>query len=113
MSLLLSRFNEQENSEVTIITGVQPRPEEAHNMPYAPAVYVEAPAGFLFLAGCTASPLYHKHPHVPEEHVLTDDIREQTRRALATLQIILDSKGLTWRHVVKLTKYLPDLAAME
>jgi hypothetical protein len=25
---LVSRFNEQENSEVTIITGVQPRPEE-------------------------------------------------------------------------------------
>ena len=78
-------------------------------MPYAPAVYVEAPAGFLFLAGCTASPLYHKHPHVPEEHVLPDDIREQTRRALANIKIILDSKGLTWRHVVKVTKYLTDM----
>jgi enamine deaminase RidA (YjgF/YER057c/UK114 family) len=98
---------------VTIITGVQPRPEEAHNMPYAPAVYVEAPAGFLFLAGCTASPLYHKHPHVPEEHVLPDDIREQTRRALANIKIILDSKGLTWRHVVKLTKYLTDMREMD
>src|SRR5258707_13828700 len=106
-------FNEQENSEVTIITGVQPRPEEAHNMPYAPAVYVEAQAGFLFLAGCTASPLYRKHPHVPEEHVLPDDIREQTRRALANIKIILDSKGLTWRHVVKLTKYLTDMREMD
>src|SRR5258708_17938970 len=86
-------FNEQENSEVTIITGVQPRPEEAHNMPYAPAVYVEAPAGFLFLAGCTASPLYHKHPHVPEEHTLPHDIREHTRRPPATPQILLDNQG--------------------
>lgn len=113
MPLRPSRLNKQENSEVTIITGVQPRPEEAHNMPYAPAVYVEAPAGFLFLAGCTASPLYHKHPHVPEEHVLPDDIREQTRRALANIKIILDSKGLTWRHVVKLTKYLTDMREMD
>jgi enamine deaminase RidA (YjgF/YER057c/UK114 family) len=50
---------------------------------------------------------------VPEEHVLPDDIREQTRRALANIKIILDSKGLTWRHVVKLTKYLTDMREMD
>src|SRR5258708_14924696 len=81
-------FNEQENSEVTIITGVHPRPEEAHNMPYAPAVYVDAPAGLLFLAGRPASPLYHKHPHVPEEHLLPRHIPAHTRRALANLHTI-------------------------
>lgn len=98
---------------MTIITGYQPRPEEAEHMPYAPAVYVEAPAGFLFLSGCTASPLYHAHPHIPEEHVLPDDIREQTRMALANIKIILDGKGLNWRHVVKLTKYLTDMREMD
>ena len=67
----------------------------------------------LFLAGCTASPLYHKHPHVPEEHVLPDDIKEQTRRALANIKIILDSHNLTWRNVVKLTKYLTDMREMD
>jgi len=98
---------------MTRITELHPRPEEAHNMPYAPAVYVEGAAGFLFIAGATASPLYHKHPHVPEEHELPSDIREQTRRALANIKIILDSKNLTWRNVVKLTKYLTDMRDMD
>jgi enamine deaminase RidA (YjgF/YER057c/UK114 family) len=99
--------------EMAVISEVHPRPEEAHNMPYAPAIYVEGAAGFLFIAGATASPLYHRHPHVPEEHVLPNDIKEQTRRALANIKMILDAKGLTWRHVVKLTKYLTDMREMD
>lgn len=97
----------------TTIDAVHPRPEEAHNMPYAPAVFVQGAAGFLFIAGATASPLYHKHPHVPEEHVLPNDIRDQTRLALANIKMVLDAKGLTWRHVVKLTKYVTDMRDMD
>jgi 2-iminobutanoate/2-iminopropanoate deaminase len=73
-------------------------------MHYAPGVYVEGAAGLLFIAGATASPLYHRNPPVPEEHVLPDDFKEQTRRALANIKLVLDAKGLTWRHVVKITK---------
>ena len=77
------------------IETVQPRPEEAATMPYAPAVSVETPAELVFISGATSSPLYHKHPHVPEEHVQPDDIREQTRRAMENIKMVLDHKKLT------------------
>jgi 2-iminobutanoate/2-iminopropanoate deaminase len=98
---------------MTKISQVHPKPEEAANMAYAPAVEVLEPGGFLFIAGATASPLYHKHPHVPEEHVLPHDMKEQTRRALANIKMVLDAKGLTWRDVVKITKYVTDMRDMD
>jgi enamine deaminase RidA (YjgF/YER057c/UK114 family) len=91
------------------IQAVQPRPEQSASMPYAPAVSVQTPAEFIFISGATASPLYHQHPHVAEEHIQPDDIREQTRRAMENIKIVLDHKGLTWQNVVKVTKYLTDM----
>jgi len=91
------------------IETIQPLPTQAATMPYAPAVSVLMPAELIFLSGATASPLYHRHPHVPEEHVQPDDIREQTRRAMENIKIVLDYKGLDWRNVIKVTKYLTDM----
>lgn len=91
------------------IKAVQPKPEEAATMPYAPAVSLETPAELIFISGATSSPLYHQHPHVAAEHVQPDDIREQTRRAMENIKIVLDHKGLTWRNVVKVTKFLTDM----
>src|SRR3974377_1460421 len=98
---------------MTKIAAVQPRPEEAATMPYAPAVSVETPAELLFISGATSSPLYHTHPHVPQEHIQPDDIREQTRRAMENIKLVLDHKKLTWRNVVKVTKYLTDLREID
>jgi 2-iminobutanoate/2-iminopropanoate deaminase len=91
------------------IEAVHPQPERADEMPYAPAIEVSGAGTILFLSGATASPLYHAHPHRPEEHVLPDDIAEQTRRCLRSIQSVLAVRGLTWRHVVKVTKYLTDM----
>ena len=91
------------------IEAVRPKPEQARTMPYAPAVSVQTPAQFIFISGATSSPLYHQHPHVAQEHVQPDDIREQTRRAMENIQIVLDHKGLAWRNVIKFTKYLTDM----
>jgi 2-iminobutanoate/2-iminopropanoate deaminase/2-aminomuconate deaminase len=91
------------------ISEVHPQPDRASEMPYAPAIEVTGANQILFLSGATASPLYHQHPHVKEEHDLPDDIEEQTRRAMASIQSVLDAKGLTWRNVVKVTKYLTDM----
>ena len=88
---------------------VHPDPDRASEMPYAPAIEVTGASQIVFLSGATASPLYHQHPHVREEHVLPDDIDEQTHRAMASIQWILESKGLTWRNIVKVTKYLTDI----
>jgi enamine deaminase RidA (YjgF/YER057c/UK114 family) len=91
------------------IAEVHPQPERAAEMPYAPAIEVTGANQMLFLSGATASPLYHQHPHVKEEHVLPDDIEEQTRRAMQSIGSVLDAKGLSWRSVVKVTKYLTDM----
>ena len=66
-------------SDTVRIEEVHPKPEQAQYMPYAPAISVEGPVETLYLSGSTASPLYHQHPHVPEEHVLPSDIKDQTR----------------------------------
>lgn len=91
------------------IEEVHPNPDRADEMPYAPAIEVSGADRILFISGATASPLYHQHPHVQEEHVLPDDIEEQTRRAMESIQSVLDAKGLGWRNVVKITKYLTDM----
>jgi 2-iminobutanoate/2-iminopropanoate deaminase/2-aminomuconate deaminase len=88
---------------------VHPQPDRAAEMPYAPGVEIREPSLLLFLSGATASPLYHEHPHIPEEHVHPDDIAEQTRRALASIKSVLDLRGMTWRNVVKITYYLTDM----
>lgn len=88
---------------------VHPQPDRAAEMPYAPAVEIREPSVLLFLSGATASPLYHEHPHLPADHVLPDDIKEQTRRCLASIKSVLDTRGMTWRNVVKVTKYVTDM----
>ena len=40
---------------------VHPKPEQAHTMPYAPAVHIVGACDLMFLSGATPSPLYHKH----------------------------------------------------
>jgi len=91
------------------IATIHPKPEEAETMPYAPAVYVPPGTHMYFISGATASPLYHQHPHVPEEHNLPDDIKEQTRMCMENIKMILDKEGLKWTDIVKVTKYLTDM----
>ena len=93
---------------MTSIEPIHPDPSQSEMMPYSPSIRVQGGADMLFVSGSTALPLYHSHPHVHEEHVLPDDIREQTRRAMNDIKLSLDACGLTWRNVVKVTKFLCD-----
>lgn len=90
------------------IRQIQPEPEKASWLPFAPAIEVTTPGTLIFLSGATAIPLYHQHPHVPEEVRLPDDVGAQTHAALKNIQRVLDERDLTWRHVVKITEYLTD-----
>lgn len=92
---------------------IHTEPARVADMPYAPAIRVEAPGDLLFVSGATPSPLYHKHPHDWSEHDHPNDIREQTRRAMRTIQSILEHEGLTWTDVVKITKFLTDMREIE
>jgi 2-iminobutanoate/2-iminopropanoate deaminase len=91
------------------LEAVHPKPEEAHRMPYAPAVRIVGACDLMFISGATASPLYHDHPHRDEEHVHPHSIEQQTRNAMAAIKLILDDVGATWKDVVKVTKYLTDI----
>ena len=75
------------------IEEIQTIPERRVDMPYAPAIRVEAPRDLLFISGATPSPLYHKHPHQLHEHDHPVSIKEQTRRAMETIKTILDLSG--------------------
>jgi enamine deaminase RidA (YjgF/YER057c/UK114 family) len=92
---------------------IQTIPERIGDMPYAPAIRVEAPGDLLFLSGATPSPLYHKHPHELHEHQHPVGIEEQTRLAMENIKTILDHEGLRWSDVVKVTKYLTDMRDMD
>jgi 2-aminomuconate deaminase len=96
-----------------LIGEIQTEPERAVDMPYAPAIRVEAPGDLLFISGATPSPLYHKHPHELHEHDHPVRIEDQTRRAMETIRSILAHQGLTWTDVVKVTKYLTDMRDMD
>ncbi len=92
---------------------IQTRPERVKDMPYAPAIRVEAPGDLLFISGATPSPLYHKHPHELHEHNHPVGIADQTRLAMENIKTILDHQGLCWTDVVKVTKYLTDMRDMD
>ena len=91
------------------INSIHPDPSQADKLPYSPSVYIQGGGDLLFISGSTAIPLYHSHPHVHEEHILPDDIREQTRRAMDDIKLSLDACNIDWNNVVKVTKYLTDM----
>ena len=91
---------------------IQTEPERYRDMPYAPAIRVEG-GNLLFISGATPSPLYHKHPHVLSDHEHPNHIKDQVRRAMNTVQSILQHEGLAWTDVIKMTKYLTDMRDMD
>src|SRR5712664_3633322 len=55
-------------------------------MPYAPAIKVKG-GTTVYLAGVTAAPVYHHHPHRPEEfNNMPRDMEGQARAALDNLK---------------------------
>lgn len=79
-------------------------------MPYAPAIKVTG-GTTVHLAGVTAAPTYHHHPHRPEEFdAMPDDMEGQTRAALENLKRSLDAVGAGFSDVVSATRFVTDLS---
>jgi len=79
-------------------------------MPYAPAITV-AGGRTVYLAGVTAAPVYHHHPHRPEEFdAMPDDMAGQTRAALDNLRRSLDAVGAGFADIVSATRFVTDLS---
>ena len=78
-------------------------------MPYAPAIKVRG-GTTIYLAGVTAAPVYHHHPHRPEEFdSMPRDMEGQCRAALTNLKKGLASVNATFADVVTCDRFLTDM----
>jgi 2-iminobutanoate/2-iminopropanoate deaminase len=78
------------------------------NMPYVPAIKVTG-GSFVFVSGVTAAPVYHSHPHIPEEFSdIPDDPAAQAGMAIDNLQRILEQAGGGLGDVVQLMRFIVD-----
>ena len=79
-------------------------------MPYAPAIKVTG-GTTIYLAGVTAAPVYHHHPHRPEEFdSMPTDMEGQTRVALEQMKKGLDAVGATFADIVTADRFVTDLS---
>ena len=70
-------------------------------MPFSPAIKVKR-GKLLWLAGGTALPVYHDHPHKREQilQYLTDDLEAQARRAMDGIMQTLTAANASPKDVV-------------
>jgi 2-iminobutanoate/2-iminopropanoate deaminase len=77
-------------------------------MPYAPAIAVRG-GRLVFLAGVTAAPVYHSHPHREEEFDLPHSMREQAVLTMENLKKTVEAAGGSLSDLVFATRYLTDV----
>ena len=79
------------------------------NMPYVPAIVVHG-GKTVYVAGVTAAPVYHSHPHVPAEFdAIPDDPATQAAMTMANLRLALRAAGGDLGDIVQLTRFIKDL----
>ena len=68
----------------------------------------------VFLAGVTAAPVYHSHPHIPEEFAnMPKDMEGQARETLENLRKGLESVGASFADLVVANRFLTDLSMQD
>jgi enamine deaminase RidA (YjgF/YER057c/UK114 family) len=79
-------------------------------MPYAPAIKVSG-GTTVYLAGVTAAPVYHHHPHRSQEFdTMPRDMAGQARAALENLKRGLEAAAASFADVVTATRFVTDLS---
>jgi enamine deaminase RidA (YjgF/YER057c/UK114 family) len=79
------------------------------NMPYVPAIVVHG-GKTVYVAGVTAAPVYHQHPHVPSDFdAIPDDPAAQAAMTMANLGLALRAAGGDLGDIVQLTRFIKDL----
>jgi 2-iminobutanoate/2-iminopropanoate deaminase len=70
-------------------------------MPFVPGIKIKS-GKILWLAGTTALPVYHDHPHKRDQiqQYMTNDLEAQTRRAMDGIQQTLEAAGASFKDVV-------------
>ncbi len=78
-------------------------------MPYAPAIKVTG-GTTVYCAGVTAAPVYHSHPHIPDEFAdMPTDMEGQARATLENLKKGLSAVGTTFDDIVTADRFLTDM----
>ena len=75
-------------------------------MPYTPAIKVHT-GKTVYLAGVTAAPVYHSHPHIAAEfdHLPTD-AEQQTAMTMDNLRHVLRAAGGDLSDIVQLCRFI-------
>jgi len=83
--------------------------DPVYNMPYTPAIKVRSGAA-VYVAGVTAAPVYHHHPHIKSEFdCIPQDAGEQTRMAMQNLRKVLQAAGGELTDIVQLFRFIRNL----
>ena len=98
------------NPYLVIIDDRKPE-ERTVYMPYTPTFVQIAGSDTVWIAGATAFPLYHKHPHDPKDVAALPDAYNQTRLTIENITRQLKSVGAEWTDVVHCTSYVANLPA--
>jgi 2-iminobutanoate/2-iminopropanoate deaminase len=78
-------------------------------MPYTPAIKVRGGAT-VYVAGVTAAPVYHHHPHrMSDFERIPADPGEQARMAFENLRQVLQAAGGDLSDIVQLFRFIVDL----
>ena len=83
--------------------------DPAINSLFVPAIKV-ASGKLVFISGVTGAPVYHDHPHKPEEFdAIPRDAESQAKLAFAHLDLALKAAGCEPQHVVQLTRFFTHI----
>src|SRR5260370_42273143 len=79
-----------------------PNYDQSVFMPFVPGIKIKS-GKILWLAGTTALPVYHDHPHMREQILqhIPNDLEAQTRAAMDGIKLTLDAAGAPLTAVVR------------
>ena len=99
LSAMLATPAGAQNQHMEIIH--HPNYDKTVNMPFSPAIKIKS-GKILWLAGTTALPVYHDHPHKRDQiaQYMTGNLEEQTRRTMDGIKQTLEASGASFKDVV-------------
>jgi 2-iminobutanoate/2-iminopropanoate deaminase len=90
-------FSQNQHMEVVH----QPNYDKSVSMPFVPAIKINS-GKILWLAGTTALPVYHDHPHRRDQILkfMPNDLEAQAKAAMEGIKQTLDAAGASFKDVV-------------
>src|SRR5262245_58067032 len=98
-SMFFAAAASAQNQHMEVIN--HPNYDQTVVMPFVPAIKVTS-GKLMWLAGTTALPVYHDHPHRREDILkyMPPSLEAQTRRAMDGIKETLDAAGASFKDVV-------------